>query len=549
MKDISRRSFLGSMAVLASAVMTPNLVLADTRKGPRTVFSWRSQFPSVLDAIKSTIDKWGKEGQAFKDDKLEPDNEVEWTRLLTSYFNIERYRCTSVNAANLCPSLKYVDDMVCWIQRVLDSDISFPLRGKLAEASLNYGLDAIINWIGLKSSAGSPQCLVALTRNTTEGNNIINNGLIASGFFDPEIHNIVVWDKNHPTNYDAWEYRRATQGWKKGSIKTIKTKMFSQRTSKEEKQQGVIPSDPQTKDDIIEPFKNIIDKHTRVVSISWQSNECGMLLPMADIVDYIRSKERKYGHSIHIHADSAQTFGVLDLQLDKIGVDSITGSFHKWPCGPKMVGIFYMNMANAAAERFVPNNWGYDEYIKTPNDYGYDTYKGAINPNAKRFSYLGQQNDATLVAAWITALFHTGQFHPNISPKVIEKRIHYLGKQTQNALYKNLPRIFPDFTPDTAYKYIATPTTNKHDKFRSSIFLFKVPNKRSGEKISPGDVMKHVYEQHGYAIANLCGLLRISPTINNTSNDVHDVVEATVEVIDKMQREKLANNTHLRSYA
>ena len=65
--------------------------------------------------------------------------------------------------------------------------------------------------------------------------------------------------------------------------------------------------------------------------------------------------------------------------------------------------------------------------------------------------------------------------------------------------------------------------------------------------------MKNVYEQHKFAIANLkvkdYDLLRISPTISNTSKDVYDVVEAVVDVILAMQKGKLSNNTHLRSYS
>ena len=237
---------------------------------------------------------------------------------------------------------------------------------------------------------------------------------------------------------------------------------------------------------------------------------------------------------------------MLDLKLGKVELDSMTGSFHKWPCGPKMVGIIYMNNKTGAAEKFAPSIWGYDEYINTPGDYGFDAAAGKIDPNAKRFSYLGQQNDATLVSTWMAALFHTGNFHPNVTSARIEARIHYLGDQAKNALYEHLPKIFPEFTPKTAYKWIATPTTN--DAFRSSVFLFKTP-----DGIQAGDVMQHVYEQHKFAIANLKvkghDLLRISPTFCNTSQDVHDVVAAIIDVIKAMKNNKLANNTHLRSYA
>ncbi|MBW1860261.1 MAG: aminotransferase class V-fold PLP-dependent enzyme [Deltaproteobacteria bacterium] len=541
MKNVSRRRFMGTMLGIGGATMVPGLVFPAALTKTRTE-SPQSNASSVLETIKNQIEKWRQEGQAFKYDQLNFDNEEEWNRLLQNYFDLDKFTCTSINSANLCPSLRQVDQMVALVQQMLDADISFPMRAELAQASLGYGLDAIKDWLGLNTSHCEPQCLVALTRNTTEGNNFINNGLVSSGFFRPQKHNIVVWDVNHPTNFDAWYYRKATQGWGENSVRKLQTKMFSQTVTEDERRSGMIPSDPQNEDDIIIPLKNLLDGQTKMVTLSWQSNECGMLLPMDRIVAEVRSINRK----IHVHADSAQTFGVLDLQLDKIDVDSITGSFHKWPCGPKMVGIIYMNKNTDAAKSFIPNNWGYDEYIKTPADYGYEPVNGVIDSNTKRFSYLGQQNDATLVSTWIAALFHTGHFHPNVSPDKIEARIHYLGDHAKDALYRNLPRIFPKFTAKTAYKWISTPTTK--DRFRSSVFLFKVP-----DGIEAGDVMKNVYERHQYAIANLKvkghDLLRISPTISNTSKDVNDVVEAIADVILAMQKGNLANWTHLRSYS
>ncbi|WP_126456863.1 aminotransferase class V-fold PLP-dependent enzyme [Sulfuriflexus mobilis] len=539
MNGITRRRFLGYIAGLASASSVPLTLLSDPRQAIAGV-AYNPGSSSVLKDIEDMINQWSMEGaQRFAGDKLEPSNELQWQRLIDFYFPPRDKTgpvpyCTSVNAANLCPSLRYVDEMVQWVDNVLARDISFPLRGELATASQAYATDAIKTWIGQGASTCAPPCLMALTRNTTEGNNILNNGLVDSGYFNPSQDNVVVWDQNHPTNFQAWKYRKATKKWDDGSVRIIGTDLFAQQPSSNMR----IPSDPQSIDPIIKALDTAMDKHTRVVSLSWQSNECGMLLPMGDVVEFIR---KKYGNNVHIHADSAQTFGVLDLKLGGLDVDSIAGSFHKWPCGPKMVGLLYMRADNSPAERFLPNNWGYDEYIKTPEDYGYDAAKGEIDADAKRFSYLGQQNDATLVSTWITALFHTGRFHPNVNPKVIENRIAHLGNLTKDALYAGLPQVIKDFK-ERPYYYIATPTT--HASLRSSVFLFKTP-----PGIDPGSVMQHVYTEHGYAIAALAGLLRIAPTINNTKTDIDNVVKAVIDVIKKMQKGKLPKNIHQRSYA
>jgi selenocysteine lyase/cysteine desulfurase len=541
MHDISRRRFLGVALGAGGLAMLPGVAFsaqkrAQTQPAPATA----PATGSALAAIKAHIAQWTREGKPFGSDQLAPDNEAQWERLVNHYFDRAGFTSISVNAANLCPSLKPVESMQALVQRLLDQDISFPMRGELAQASLGDGLEAVKTWFGLDGAKAD--FLLALVANSTEGNNFINNGLVTSGFFDPQRDNILVWDVNHPTNYDAWLYRKATQGWGEQSVRTLQTKLFAQKVTEDERKQGMLPSDPQSLDDVIEPILRRVDANTKMVTLSWQSNECGLLLPMARVVNAVRGVSK----DVHIHADSAQTFGVLDLLLDKVGVDSIAGSFHKWPCGPKMVGILYMREQTGAAKRFTPSIWGYDEYINTPADYGFAADSGTIDPNAKRFSYLGQQNDATLVATWMAALFHTGHFHPNVTPAKVEARIHHLGDLAKKALFTQLPKVFPDFTPETAYRFIATPTTR--DDLRSSVFLFRTP-----EGIGAGDVMKHVYERHRFAIANLKvkghELLRIAPTFCNTSRDVNDVVEAIVDVITAMKHKKLAANVHPRAYA
>jgi selenocysteine lyase/cysteine desulfurase len=351
----------------------------------------------------------------------------------------------------------------------------------------------------------------------------------------------VVWDVNHPTNYDAWMYRKATQGWGADSIRILKTKMFSSSVTEAERKAGTIASDPQSEDEIIAALLALVDERTKLVTLSWQSNECGMVLPMQRIVSELRAVNK----NIHIHADSAQTFGVLDLKLGQVDVDSIAGSFHKWPCGPRMVGVIYMNPATGAAERFAPGTWGYDEHINTPAHYGFAPETGGIDATARRFSYLGQQNDVTLVAAWMTALFHTGHFHPGVTPPRVEARTHALGTRLKNALYRHLPRMFPDFREDAAWRHIVTPTTN--DALRSAVYLFRTP-----EGVAAGDVMQHVYAKHRFAIAYLRvmgqDLLRISPSICNLADDVEGVVAAIADVVEALRAGRLPSSPPSRAY-
>ena len=105
-----------------------------------------------------------------------------------------------MNAANLCPSPTVVAERVYALTRDIDRDCSSQNRrkfGDLLEASRTK----------VAAALGVTADEVALVRNTSEANNIINNGLpLETG------DEVVVWDQNHPTNNVAWDGRAARFG-------------------------------------------------------------------------------------------------------------------------------------------------------------------------------------------------------------------------------------------------------------------------------------------------------------------------------------------------
>src|SRR5688572_14235600 len=93
-----------------------------------------------------------------------------------------------MNAANLCPAPRVVSDKVTALTRDVDVDCSFQNRDKfvgLQEASRQ----AVARQLGVSGDE------IAIVRNTSEANNIINNGLALKPGDE-----VVVWEQNHPTN-------------------------------------------------------------------------------------------------------------------------------------------------------------------------------------------------------------------------------------------------------------------------------------------------------------------------------------------------------------
>jgi len=83
---------------------------------------------------------------------------------------------------------------------------------------------------------------------------------------------------------------------------------------------------------------------TALVSVMWANNETGVLFPIPEIAEIVRSKGALF------HTDAVQAIGKVPVQLAEAKINLLSLSGHKLHC-PKGVGVLYVNRRT----RFTPS--------------------------------------------------------------------------------------------------------------------------------------------------------------------------------------------------
>lgn len=280
-----------------------------------------------------------------------------------------------LNAANVCPASRPVMDRHLDFLRDFHSNPSFQNRDKYVpmREAMRTKLATM-----LRVSADE----IAITRNTSEGTNIVVKGVdLKAG------DEVIVTDHNHPSNLDSWKVRARRDGF---VVKSLP-----------------VPVPAKSVDELIGGVERAITPRTRVIAITHVTSTTGILYPARQIAELARR------HGIYMHLDGAQSFGALDVNLKEIGCDSFATSAHKWPMGPLEAGVLYVK-----AER-IPQLW---PSIVTAG--WADNLKGA-----RKFEVFGQRDDPR-VAALEAAVDFLGM----VGPANIEMRLRALTTRAKQQL-------------------------------------------------------------------------------------------------------------------
>ncbi|MBY0504712.1 MAG: aminotransferase class V-fold PLP-dependent enzyme [Bryobacteraceae bacterium] len=249
-----------------------------------------------------------------------------------------------LNAANVCPASRLVLDRYQQFLRDFHANPSFQNREKYVplEDRLRGKIASL-----LRVSADE----IALTRNTSEGSNLVVRGLdLKPG------DEVIITSHNHPSNNDSWKVRAKRDGFRVVSVD--------------------VPVPAVSAAALVESIRAAITSRTRVISVTHVTSTTGIRYPAKEIAALARER------GLWMHLDGAQSFGAIDVNLGEIGCDSFSASAHKWSMGPLEAGLLYVRAARHKElwPAVVTAGWS-------------ETLVGA-----RKFEVFGQRDDARLVS-------------------------------------------------------------------------------------------------------------------------------------------------------
>jgi selenocysteine lyase/cysteine desulfurase len=172
---------------------------------------------------------------------------------------------------------------------------------------------------------------LAFTHNTTEGFNILANGLpLGPG------DEVLFSSLNHAGAAICWDHYAETRGF------TVKRFDFP-----------ILDVPEMSADDVLDAYDRHITADTRVLVFPHVDNIVGLRYPVMRLAALARSK----GVEI-VAVDGAQTVGMIDLNVAELGVDAYCTSTHKWVQSPKGLGLMYVREELQAALRPMWVTWG-----------------------------------------------------------------------------------------------------------------------------------------------------------------------------------------------
>ena len=337
---------------------------------------------------------------------------------------------------------------------------------KLADSTGKYGGGDTLLLDKLGAFLSVPRTSLALTRNVTEGAN-----MVLMSFPLRKRDEVICTNHEHAGTAIPLIYRSQRDGFK---LTVAPIDISTQKTT--------------------ENILNAITKRTKLICIPHMPCTNGQVLEVKKLC----AEAKKRG--IYTFIDGAHPPGMLNFTISELDCDFYSGCGHKWMLGPKGTGFVYVR---SGLEKMLPpifvgaGSYGHFE-LSTENQVIGKKVKG-INGY-----FYGSHN-----AALFYGLASSIDFLNTIGMERVEHRVKQLSYQMKTALkdeFNNISFLCPETSEN-----------------RSGVVCFKFLNKDSKELFSKL-MQKKVRTRHIYE-GNL-DALRVSNHIYNNENDLDRLIDS-----------------------
>jgi selenocysteine lyase/cysteine desulfurase len=196
------------------------------------------------------------------------------------------------------------------------------------------------------AALGVPAADVAITHNTTEGFNLLAQGLpLGPG------DEVLFSSLNHDGASVCFRHHAEARGY---TVRQFDIPIES------------VPG--LTAEDVVQLHAEQIRPETRVLAFPHVDNIVGLRHPMAELASAAHERGVEF-----VAVDGAQTVGMLPIEAEVAGVDFYAASPHKWVQCPKGLGLLYARPEKRAELRAMWVTWGQTRWAgsaRVYEDYG-----------------------------------------------------------------------------------------------------------------------------------------------------------------------------------
>ena len=237
------------------------------------------------------------------------------------------------------------------------------------------------------------------------------------------------------------------------------------------------------KQEILKLYDQNINSNTKLVVIPHIDNTFGLRQPVKEITELARSKGVKY-----ISIDTAQTMGMISIDVKDLDIDVIGTSAHKWLQAPKGVSVAYFSKKIQSDLDPMWVTWGQERW----------------KDSARKYEDYGTRN-----LPEVLTLGHAIDFQNMINEKDKNDYLKALWEHAQKLTKEN---------PKTVWR---SPTDWE---LSGSLFVVEIKNTKTSE------FAKHVFETQGFVFRpfDAHSTIRISPNLFNTKAELDQLFSLIV---------------------